>query len=287
LSVSVHARAGARQGDQSGFVTLTRGTVTRRIPFWFGVTVPQLRRDPYRTLRKPGVYRADTRRGHAHVSTYRYPADPSSLGLYATLPGPEQVFRFRVTRPVANAGAALVAHQPGAVLEPRIVAAGDENRLAGITALPLTSNPYLATFEVYRPVVAVIRPRRGTYDIVVDSASRADAGKFALRFWIDDVAPPTIRLAARRARGGRIVAIVADRGSGVDPRSIVAKVDGRGRPVAYSAARSRATIRVGGLSRGTHRLVLRAADYQELKNMENVPRILPNTREIATTFVVP
>jgi len=29
-----------------------------------------------------------------------------------------------------------------------------------------------------------------------------------------------------------------------------------------------------------------ASDYQELKNMENVPQILPNTRRIVTTFRV-
>jgi hypothetical protein len=28
------------------------------------------------------------------------------------------------------------------------------------------------------------------------------------------------------------------------------------------------------------------ADYQETKNMEDVPRILPNTRTLRTTFVV-
>ena len=40
------------------------------------------------------------------------------------------------------------------------------------------------------------------------------------------------------------------------------------------------------MGRGTHRLVFSAADYQELKNMENVPLILPNTRVFRTTFTV-
>jgi hypothetical protein len=40
------------------------------------------------------------------------------------------------------------------------------------------------------------------------------------------------------------------------------------------------------LSRGRHRLVVRASDFQETRNMEDVPRILPNTRELRTTFVV-
>ena len=41
---------------------------------------------------------------------------------------------------------------------------------------------------------------------------------------------------------------------------------------------------VSGLSRGTHRLVLTVSDYQEAKNMENVTRILPNTRVLRTTI---
>jgi hypothetical protein len=41
-----------------------------------------------------------------------------------------------------------------------------------------------------------------------------------------------------------------------------------------------------GLGAGRHELRLQASDYQESRNMENVGRILPNTRIIRTTFVV-
>jgi hypothetical protein len=37
---------------------------------------------------------------------------------------------------------------------------------------------------------------------------------------------------------------------------------------------------------GRHRLVFSVADYQELKNMENVPQILPNTRVFSAAFRV-
>jgi hypothetical protein len=37
---------------------------------------------------------------------------------------------------------------------------------------------------------------------------------------------------------------------------------------------------------GRHSLVFTAADYQELKNMENVPQILPNTRTFRAAFRV-
>jgi hypothetical protein len=40
------------------------------------------------------------------------------------------------------------------------------------------------------------------------------------------------------------------------------------------------------LARGRHRLRLVVSDYQELKNMENVRRILPNTAQLRTSFFV-
>jgi len=39
-------------------------------------------------------------------------------------------------------------------------------------------------------------------------------------------------------------------------------------------------------SKGRHSLVVTASDYQEAKNMENVARILPNTRTLVTSVVV-
>ncbi len=48
--------------------------------------------------------------------------------------GPEQVFRVHITRPVANFGVVILSRASGVSVEPRIVSAGDENRLAGYTA---------------------------------------------------------------------------------------------------------------------------------------------------------
>jgi hypothetical protein len=39
-----------------------------------------------------------------------------------------------------------------------------------------------------------------------------------------------------------------------------------------------------GVAPGRHTLTFTAADYQETKNMENVARILPNTRTLRVTF---
>ena len=46
------------------------------------------------------------------------------------LPGPEQVFRVRLRRPVDNFGVAVLSRE-GRACQPRIVRAGDENRLVG------------------------------------------------------------------------------------------------------------------------------------------------------------
>jgi hypothetical protein len=46
------------------------------------------------------------------------------------------------------------------------------------------------------------------------------------------------------------------------------------------------TFFVSGVRRGRHTLQVTAADYQELKNNENVTRILPNTRVFHARFTV-
>ena len=80
-------------------------------------------------------------------------------------------------------------------------------------------------------------------------------------------------------RGGALRVRVTDAGAGVDPRTLVARVDGVRRGVRFAGGI--ATVDVRGLRRGRHALRFEASDYQEAKNMENVPRILPNTRVLS------
>jgi hypothetical protein len=40
------------------------------------------------------------------------------------------------------------------------------------------------------------------------------------------------------------------------------------------------------MPRGRHTATLQVSDHQEAKNMENVPRILPNTTTLVARFVV-
>jgi len=285
LRAAVSGRA--RAGDRSGFVVLTRAGQTRRIPYWLRVTAPLLGREPRRVLRRPGVYGGDTRRGRALVSRYRYPASPGALGVITRLRGPEQVFRFVLRRPVANAGAVIIWHARGSQISPRLVRGGSEDRLAGFAALPIRINPYQAGYYSLEPAVGVFRPNPGRFDLVFDTPSRRRAGPFTFRFWVDDTAPPTARLATRVvSRGERLRLVVADRGSGVDAGSMLALVDGRYRPVRYRPSGDLVQVGLGHLSPGRHRLVFSVADFQETKNNEDAQTTLPNTRRLATTFVV-
>ena len=75
-----------------------------------------------------------------------------------------------------------------------------------------------------------------------------------------------------------------DRGAGVDPGLIFAQVDGRSVGATFRAGRVR--IPLGSIGAGRHRLTLQVSDYQESKNMENVPQILPNTSRLTASFRV-
>ncbi len=282
LDVTVGTATSAVPADLTGFVTLTNGTVTRRIPYWFRVSDPKLGTEPHGSLPKTGTYGGTTTGKPSLVTRYRYPAGPHGVPGAA---GPEQVFRVRVTRPVANFGVAVLSDARGVRASPRVVVAGNEDRLTGNAGLPLVINPYIDSFGTPRPVAGAIRPAPGSYDVVFETPGGSVPGKFTFRFWVNDVTPPAVRLLTRVvALRGNLELAVADNGSGVDPESLTATVDGS--PVDAVFAHGRAVIGLTAARRGKHRLVFSAADYQELKNMENVPQILPNTRVLRTTFTV-
>ena len=291
--VVVHASvsAEAAAGDATGFVRLRHGSDVRRIPFWLHVSRRQLAREPHERLSRAGVYRGDTRRGMALVSTYRFPDHPRALGVPERLAGPEQVFRFVLRTRVANAGAVILSQGPGrnVRVSPRLVRTGDEDRIAGYTGLPLRVNPYQARFFRSEPAVGVFRPAPGAYDLVFDTPSGYGApGPFTFRFWVNDTTPPTARLLARSVPvRGRLPLVVRDRGSGIDPLSLLALVDGHYRPVVYRPATGRVDIVLGAnIARGRHRLVFGVADYQETKNNENAAGTLINTRRLTASFTV-
>jgi hypothetical protein len=284
LSLELHA--GTQQGEIAGVVVLRRDDVARRIPVWGRVSVPRLVTANAPLLRRPGIYAGNTRGRPARVDTYRYPDVPAGSVVTSRLHGPEQVFRVVVRRPVANIGVVVTSRGPGVHVEPRLVADGDENRLTGYAALPFDLNPYVDEFE--SPVLAAgaIAPPPGTYDVVFDSATRAGAGRFRFRFWVDDTTPPSARLVNRTVGAGRPIRVrVGDAGAGVNARSLEASIDGQ-TVTARLAATNEVRISTSGVAPGRHRVRLSVADYQETRNMENVARILPNTRVLTTSVTV-
>jgi hypothetical protein len=271
LTVSAHASP----GDGTGFVVLKRGADVRRVPFWFHVEVPKLQRDSYRTLTRPGIYRDTTVGGPSRVSTYLYPQRPIAFGVPTRFGGPERVYRFRLRKPVANFG--VVVTSGADHVSPRLVRKHDENRLAGYTALPQTLNPY-GNFGNPAPVVGAVLPAPGRYDFVFDTPTGVRPGAFRFRFWVNDTTPPTVKLLTRTVTEGKPIRVALhDAGAGVDPSSISVSLGGS---AVYHAYANGTLLIPTQNQTGRLRLVVRASDYQELKNMEDVGPVLPNTRSI-------
>ena len=283
LGVTVTTAADAAEGDATGFVVLTRGTDVRRVPYWLHVEVPQLAGEKHATISRTGLYGGNTAGKPSRVASYRYPEGSLSCncktGVQTDLSGPEQVFRFTLKKQVANFGAVVVSRARGVRVSPRLVVAGDENRLIGYTAIPVDLNPY-ADYGRVVPVVGAVSPATGAYDVVFDTPAGGKPGKFTFRFWVNDTTPPAIRALPSIGRTVRLA--VTDKGSGVDPASILVKVDGTVRT--FTLVRNILTIR--NIAPGKHAVTLTASDYQEAKNMENVGPILPNTRTFSTSAVV-
>jgi subtilisin family serine protease len=285
LSVELRAGVQAADGEASGFLVLTRQGEKRRIPFWFRVAIPALSQHAPIPLAKPGVHLGNTKGRPAFVDTYRYPDVPATGVVNGALHGPEQVFRVTLSRPAENFGVVVTKRGRGVAVEPRVVVAGDENRLTSYAGLPVNLNPYLVDFQNRVLAAGAIQPTAGAYDVVFDSPTAAGAGAFHFRFWLNDTTPPAVRLRTRTVKpGAAIVAQVSDAGAGVDPDSLVAEVDGQERDAQLVGGTIR--IATGDLAPGRHRLRLQVSDYQETRNMENVPVILPNTRVLNTTITI-
>jgi hypothetical protein len=273
-TLTVTLAAGNSERDEAGWIVLRRGGIERRIPYWFAVVRPRLAA-PAGTLRRAGTYRGSTRNRAARVVRYRYPDLAGER-----MRGPEQVFRFVLGRGAANLGVAVTS---GSV-EPRILTALNENRVAGYTALPVYVNPYDDRFDDPVRVAAVIHPIPRAYYVVFDSHG-ARGSPFTFRVWIGDTTRPSARLLNAVAQGGAVRFHVSDTGSGIDPASLRATV-GQAR-LGVRLRGAVASVDVSELRRGSHTLVFTVGDRQESKNNENVAGVLPNTRRVRATIRIP
>ncbi len=286
LTISAIVTRNAAPGDVDAYVELRRGADVRRVPLWGRVDAGALAKHrPGVALKSLGLHRATTAGRPELVTRYRYPEDPRGVGVTTSLRGPELVYIVGMGTGVANFGVVITRRGKGCTVEPRVVANFDENRLTGYAALPLNHNPYMDQFDTGVLAAGALSPGPGAYAIVFDSATRAGAGAFTFRFWVNDVTPPTLRLRTKVIRAGQDVKVGAvDKGSGIYADSIAASVDGN--VVRASYRDGVVTLAGRRLQPGTHRLRLRVSDVQESKNTENVARILPNTRWLTATFRV-
>jgi hypothetical protein len=273
-TLAIELPAGTAQREEAGWVVLRRGGLERRIPYWYAVVRPSLPA-PVRTLARAGSFAGSTVGRAARVTRYRYP----DLG-DERVPGPEEVFRFVLGRAAANFGVAVTSGN----VEPRILLARDEARVAGFAALPVNVNPYDARFDRHTPIAAVLRPAPRTYYVVFDSHA-ARGSRFAFRVWVGDTRPPSVRLLTPVAQSGVARFAVGDAGSGVDASSLRASVGGSSRTARLGG--SVVSVDVAGLRSGTHTVVLSVSDRQEAKNNENVAGVLPNTRTLRVPVRIP
>ena len=264
----------APDAELSGYVVLTRGAETAA-----PVLVPHGRPRPggceddgapaHGTPRRDDERRPD----EGHGLPLPGEADRPRLRRASARAG--AVFRVELRGPVANFGVVVTSRARGVHVEPRVVQAGDERRLTGYAALPLNLNPYLRTFG--DPVLAAgaILPRR---DATTSSSTapplRGPGGSPSASGSTTPRRPS--RRCGRGARPGQPLAVtVADRGAeSTRPRS------SSGKEARAACAVREGVVRVptNGLRPRPAALRLQVSDYQETRNMENVGRILPNTR---------
>jgi hypothetical protein len=291
LPIVAAASANAPTDDDYGFVLLTRGSDVVRIPYFFSIQNPQIGRAPRDTI-KPFEL-GDTSKGTSYVSEYRYPLwpfgpPPDYSGKPFNEDGAEQVYTVRVSEHAANAGVAVLASAPDALVEPWFLGSLNENDVQGYPGTPVNVNGLTFEYQFDNGAAAVDFPHEGRYFVSVDS--RADPytntplrGQYVLHSWQNDVTPPHFRFLTKVVTPGRplLAAVATDRGAGIDPLSLV---------IGYKSALLLAALYdpstglilwpldgAPQIGLGKTPLVAIASDYQESKNIDQAGNVLPNS----------
>jgi len=263
-----------------------------RVPYYFSVVLPQIGRAPLVAVKRDQS--GDTSTGTNFVSVYRFPADP--FGPPASYTGPgmnedgaEHVYSVHVNGHDANVGAAVIASGLGSLVEPWFLGSLNEDDVQGYPGTPLNVNGLTFEYEFDNGAAGVAFPPEGRYFVAVDS--RADPftneplrGPYILRFWRNDVTPPKLHMLTGRVSAGHplLAGIVTDRGSGVDPLSLVI---GYKNVLLLAALYDPSSGLVIWLLDGAPKIgvgrtgmLAIASDYQESKNVDQAgENILPNT----------
>lgn len=292
--IQVTASAEAAR-ENYGFVELTRGDVTRRVPYLFFGDAPALAAATAIPLRTTQT--GTTARGANRVTVYRYPVAPFGNRPDEPLQnedGAETVYVTTLPVKAVNAGVSVIAQGDGARIDPWYLGRKDENTVQGFTGTPVDVNEL--TSDYLRPigVAGVAFPQPGTYYVSVDSGrgqfdDRRLAGRYTLRSWVNDVRPPALRLLTARVTAGRptLAFRTTDAQSGVDPASLTVGYQG---VLVGAGTFDRATgtatfalpASVPALRAGTVRVRLMSSDFQEAKNIDTSGRtLMPNTRTVS------
>jgi minor extracellular serine protease Vpr len=298
--IAAVASPGALQGENYGFVVLSNGTVTRRIPYFFFVDRPALAGAPVKALKVGRFVAGDTSKGTSRVSSYRFPDAP--FGVDPATPamnedGTENVYSLNVKKPVANAGVSMLLQN--AAVDPFFLGSLDESRVQGYAGTPLDVNNLTFDGGLAISAAGAEFPRVQRFYISVDSGrdiftGESFAGPYILRSWIDDVTPPSIRVVTHTVTAGRptIVIRTLDKQSGVDPYSLVIGYHNvLVAPVVYDPLSGLAVIPLPkaapALKKGRRQAVFASSDFQESKNIDTTgSNLLPNTRTLLTKLHV-
>jgi subtilisin family serine protease len=290
----------AVQGENYGFVVLTKGTQTRRIPYFFLVDRPALAGAPVRALKVGRFVAGDTSKGTSRVSTYRFPVAPFGVDPGTTQmneDGAENVYSLDVKKPVANAGVSVLL-QNGSV-DPFFLSSLDESSVQGYAGTPVDVNGLTFDSGFAVSAAGAESPRVQRYYVSVDSGrdifnGGTFAGPYILRSWVNDVKPPSLRVVTRTVTAGRptIVVRTLDKQSGVDPYSLVIGYHNvLVAPAIYDPLSGLAIIPLPkaapALKKGRRQAVFASSDFQESKNIDTTgSNLLPNTRTLVTKLHV-
>jgi subtilisin family serine protease len=296
LPVSAHVAANATPGDDMGFVVLTKGAVTRRIPYYFEVSKPALANVAATELRPEQS--GDTITGPNAVSLYRFPSwpfgpPPAYSGSPYAQPGAEKLYTIQLGVPVVNFGVSVLAQSADSEIDPFVLGSKDENDVQGYAGLPVNVNGLMFDYRADIESAGASYPLAKRYYIAVDSGSGAFTrqslpGRYVLRAWVDDLRPPSVKLVTTRISAGRptVVALAKDSQSGLDPLSLVLNYNNN---VLLGASAYDPTTglilfvipsnapKITAAKKKKAAMVI-ASDNQETKNVNTVgANVLPNT----------
>jgi minor extracellular serine protease Vpr len=298
IPVTIVGEPGAAAGDNVGYLVLRRGTVTRRVPYAAFAVRPGLASARAVPLRR--VQSGSTRGRASRANAYRFPDSPFGhhpdygVGPPMREDGAERLFEVRLRKRVMNFGVAVMTQSRGSSIDPFVLGAKDENRVQGYVGTPVNINGLTAGYQLPIGAAGAQFALPGRYYVAVDSGRNEFtgarlAGTWRLRSWTNDLRRPTIRVLTKRVAAGRptIALQVLDRGSGVDPFSLVLSyarvvVGAAGYDPSSGVAVFPLPTSAPRIAAGRVRVAFLASDHQEAKNANTYGGdVLPNTRIVS------